>query len=597
MVWVHYPVLSLEYWDEETLFKLSRALGNPVKVDDATLNYQSGHYARVLVEIDLSKKIPNKLWIITKYGCFSQSITLTNLPKFCWKCKIVGHHNFECKAKNSTEVHEDKESDSYNGKQQEVTQTPKALEKPFDICQNPEPVQVPHIDVQYPNTVVKPIEICQTPKTVQVPNVVLNSTGSIHISKGKFSPLQEDNEAEEAELSPSKILKVVEDNAIDNSEVKYINDINGTVSAEKVPTTSWSRVVQRPSSTKSPTPASNVGATKEECKVWLFTIKSQIKKEIYGYFGTVVSMSSQMITVDIGGTLISGVHAHGGLVQRRLLWYEMEAISELKFPWLIIGDFNALTSVEEKIGGKSPNRRSMTDFNEWLNHCELLQAPRTGTQFSWSNCRHESKRILCNLDRAMFNNLWLQKFPDWGYKWINARQNISVVILRVFQSKLKKLKKILQDLNWRVFGDVNVQIKNAELQVQEAMKNLDNNPSDPKALNKLVEAQNEYNSREVQLNTLLKQKSRIRWVKEGAANTNFFHTNLKIKQARNNISEIVDEHGEVISDQKKVVEVLVNNYKKKFEFKQNEDVDSLLEVIPKVISLEDQNMLDKIPYE
>ncbi|XP_026383990.1 uncharacterized protein LOC113279509 [Papaver somniferum] len=129
------------------------------------------------------------------------------------------------------------------------------------------------------------------------------------------------------------------------------------------------------------------------------------------------------------------------------------------------------------------------------------------------------------------------------------------------------------------------------------MVNSDNNPFNAECLDNLVEAQNEYNSREMQLNTLMKQKSRIIWVKEEAANTDFFHTNLKIRQVSNCISELADDHGDIISDQKKIVDILVQYFQKKFEVKQNENVDKLLDVIPFVISLEDQNMLDKIPDE
>ncbi|XP_026399047.1 uncharacterized protein LOC113294889 [Papaver somniferum] len=90
-IWVHLPGLSLEYWDEQTLFIICNALGTPFKVDEATLNVKSGLYASVLVNIDLAKKVPNKLWIKIKFGGFMQDVLLTNLPKFCHNCKIVGH--------------------------------------------------------------------------------------------------------------------------------------------------------------------------------------------------------------------------------------------------------------------------------------------------------------------------------------------------------------------------------------------------------------------------------------------------------------------------------------------------------------------------
>ncbi|XP_026419721.1 uncharacterized protein LOC113315677 [Papaver somniferum] len=125
----------------------------------------------------------------------------------------------------------------------------------------------------------------------------------------------------------------------------------------------------------------------------------------------------------------------------------------------------------------------------------------------------------------------------------------------------------------------------------------DANPFDIDVLNTLVDAQNKYNSKEVQLNTLLKQKERIRWVKEGAANTNFLHTSLKIRQGRNFISELEDGNGNILSDQGKIAEVLVKHYEEKFAFQPILIEDSLLNAIPEVITQEDQDMLDKLPDE
>ncbi|XP_026459399.1 uncharacterized protein LOC113360063 [Papaver somniferum] len=468
----------------------------------------------------------------------------------------------------------------------------------------------------------------------------------------------------------------MEDNYVEKSVVKYVNGIIVNVSAERFPVTSWSRIVQKPSTAKNNAYASttipmegstpHVTTTQAPIKynfrknpgkgVWVAEPKvtcnasfcnklnlpgmqcmvihnsvSNKKDNLWLFWNkslptlSVVFMSSQMVTVNVGGTLVSGVHAHVGIVQRRFLWSEMQLISEIKLPWLILGDFNAILSSKEKCGGGSPNRRFMMDFNECVNKCELLQAPKTGLAYSWSNCQHGNKRTLCNFDRAMFNQMWLQKYSDWGYTvglrvvsdhspllggsasipkpanvpfrfqqmWLSHPQFMEAVS----KCCLKKLKQALQDWNWNVFGNIHVQINDAEKKMQEAMKESDNNPFDDTILNKLVDAQNEYNSKEVQLNTLLRHKARVKWVKEGAANTNFFHTSLKIRQARNYISEIEDTNGNIISDQKQIAEILIQHFEKKFEFHEVEHVDSLLDAIPSVITKEDQEMLDVIPSE
>ncbi|XP_026399280.1 uncharacterized protein LOC113295146 [Papaver somniferum] len=174
-----------------------------------------------------------------------------------------------------------------------------------------------------------------------------------------------------------------------------------------------------------------------------------------------------------------------------------------------------------------------------------------------------------------FNQSWIQKFPDWGYKVglrvssdhaplmggsINMPKpvNTPYKFQKMWLSRPEFLNEVEKCWSKYINGD-------PAFIFQRSNGHSDNNHFDSDALDKLVKAQNEYNSREVQLNTLLNQESRIRWVKEGEANTNFFHTNLKIRKAMNCISELPDEYEDVISDQKKISDVLVQYFEKKFE--------------------------------
>ncbi|XP_026445697.1 uncharacterized protein LOC113346372 [Papaver somniferum] len=125
----------------------------------------------------------------------------------------------------------------------------------------------------------------------------------------------------------------------------------------------------------------------------------------------------------------------------------------------------------------------------------------------------------------------------------------------------------------------------------------DDNPFDVEALNTLVDAENIFNSRKVQLQTLLKQKAKINWVTDSAANTSFFHTNLKIRKAKNLISELEVGDGNLLTDQKDITEELIKYFEKKFEFQEVNIEDSLLNNIPEVITSEDQEMLGIIPRE
>ncbi|XP_026417116.1 uncharacterized protein LOC113312588 [Papaver somniferum] len=75
----------------------------------------------------------------------------------------------------------------------------------------------------------------------------------------------------------------------------------------------------------------------------------------------------------------------------------------------------------------------------------------------------------------------------------------------------------------------------------------------------------------------------------------FFRTNLKIRNTRNSISELEESSGNVISDQGKIAEIIVKHVEDKFSAKNVTINHGLLNVIPTVITDEDQLMLDAIP--
>ncbi|XP_026435797.1 uncharacterized protein LOC113333589 [Papaver somniferum] len=233
---------------------------------------------------------------------------------------------------------------------------------------------------------------------------------------------------------------------------------------------------------------------------------------------------------------------------------------------------------------------------------------------------------------------WLQIFSDWGYKvglrvasdhfpllggcasvpkpknvplrfqkiWLEHSSFMSVVqdslaiqihgdAPYIFMQKRKHLKQILKDWNWRAFGDVKVKIQEAEKNFKDKMEISNKNPHDEQALHDLVTAQNDLNSRETHYSTMMKQKSRVKWVMEGSANTNFFHSNIKIKQTRNDICELEDENDNLISDQTKIADILVDFFEKRFQEQAVEISEDILDVITNIITESDQFMLEVTP--
>ncbi|KAL5727498.1 hypothetical protein ACHQM5_000687 [Ranunculus cassubicifolius] len=75
---------------------IGRALRYPIKVDEATVKKWYGFYALVMVDIDLTKPIPEQILVEHEDGEFWQDVVVTKLPKFCNHCKMVGHWVADC---------------------------------------------------------------------------------------------------------------------------------------------------------------------------------------------------------------------------------------------------------------------------------------------------------------------------------------------------------------------------------------------------------------------------------------------------------------------------------------------------------------------
>jgi hypothetical protein len=84
--------------------------------------------------------------------------------------------------------------------------------------------------------------------------------------------------------------------------------------------------------------------------------------------------------------------------------------------------------------------------------------------------------------------------------------------------------------------------------------------------------------------TMAKQRSRIRWLKEGDRNTSFFHAKAKERFRTNRIVSLKRPDGSLCSDQKEL-EVEANSfYKNLFQAKDITIVDDVLAYVPRKVS-------------
>ncbi|KAJ7962002.1 Zinc ion binding nucleic acid binding protein [Quillaja saponaria] len=91
-VWVRFPGIPIEYHDGQFLTNLSRRIGTPVKCDSTTSHADRVNFARVCIEVDLTKTL------VSKYRQRKRVlyIEFERLHLVCFQCGKYGHTKETC---------------------------------------------------------------------------------------------------------------------------------------------------------------------------------------------------------------------------------------------------------------------------------------------------------------------------------------------------------------------------------------------------------------------------------------------------------------------------------------------------------------------
>ncbi|PKU63149.1 hypothetical protein MA16_Dca022817 [Dendrobium catenatum] len=95
-VWIAFPNLRLHFFNSHILFGLASVFGRPLQTDQATASLSRPSVARVLVELDVTKKHPQEIWLGSEMNGYFQKVEIENLHVFCSRCKMHGHAIKEC---------------------------------------------------------------------------------------------------------------------------------------------------------------------------------------------------------------------------------------------------------------------------------------------------------------------------------------------------------------------------------------------------------------------------------------------------------------------------------------------------------------------
>ena len=81
-----------------------------------------------------------------------------------------------------------------------------------------------------------------------------------------------------------------------------------------------------------------------------------------------------------------------------------------------------------------------------------------------------------------------------------------------------------------------------------------------------------------------RQKSRVLWLREGDRNSKYFHALVRQRRARNRITQLLDDNGNVVEDEEGLVAIATSYFRQIFESANPEDIAEALENVSTTIT-------------
>ncbi|XP_042038356.1 uncharacterized protein LOC121784258 [Salvia splendens] len=101
-IWCNLIALPIHLFDTAALFAIEKLLGTPIQIDKATAAKSRLSFARICIEIDITKPPPEEIILDICGREIIQQIKWDKIPAYCLDCKHVGHTKEVCYANGRT---------------------------------------------------------------------------------------------------------------------------------------------------------------------------------------------------------------------------------------------------------------------------------------------------------------------------------------------------------------------------------------------------------------------------------------------------------------------------------------------------------------
>ncbi|XP_057790987.1 uncharacterized protein LOC131008105 [Salvia miltiorrhiza] len=341
--------------------------------------------------------------------------------------------------------------------------------------------------------------------------------------------------------------------------------------------------------------------------------------------------------MDFKFAIVHGASTH---IDRRHLWIDL--LDHIQGPTVFMGDFNAVKGAHVRSSACLPSVTSCQEFCNFIEATSFIEPPAVGLRFTWSGRRFMPTHVESKIDRGLFSedfsNLWdstytqalpritshhsplllrcvknsqqgprhLRFFHMWtthetfldtvAASWSQGVDSNCPIYTVMF--KLKRLRNVLKDWNKSVFGRVERMMDDSQRELMEVQNQIAIHGYTEALFDREVEIQARINVALSRKSSLLQQKSRVKWLKDGDQNTNFFHTMLKYKKKPYLISHLSIEDS-MVYDQNIISNHIVDYFSKLFQEEHHDDLEmaAIEWVIDPVVDDVHNGLLIRVPNE
>nr|XP_009763385.1 PREDICTED: uncharacterized protein LOC104215309 [Nicotiana sylvestris]XP_016465127.1 PREDICTED: uncharacterized protein LOC107788003 [Nicotiana tabacum] len=274
-------------------------------------------------------------------------------------------------------------------------------------------------------------------------------------------------------------------------------------------------------------------STNEKGRIWILWDTNSIQFTLIRKHAQYIHGSKQIPFI-----AIYGLHT---IAHRCDMWEALRRIdSQLTNSWIIMGDFNAIRDIEDRVNGIVVQENEIKDFRSLMEDCRLNELGTVGRSYTWTN-----SHVYSRIDRAIVNAHWMINMPPMQVHVMDPQFSnhspLCIELERELEHKGRPFKFFNCLAEHPDFDSIIRDRWNKENRKRNTKKQLEKWSTIEEGI--------------------YRQRSRIQWLQLGDSNTAFFFASMKRRATQNQIKFLHDDKGRLINKPEDIEQEIVGFYK------------------------------------